>query len=302
MDRYNKLNNYYKEKFGERVLKICVNAGFTCPNRDGSKGIGGCAFCSEGGSGEHIKYHNISEQIINHLNSYRGERANKFIVYFQAFTNTYASIEKLKEIYNSAFVSNKIIGISIATRPDCIDKEIVNLLCDIAKKHYVMVELGLQTADINIGQNLNLCYTKHDYVNAVTLLTNCNIDVVTHIMLGLPGETQDSIDETIDLINSYKISGIKIHELYVLKNTKLENLYNAKKYKPLTLDGYLSKLEYVITHIRPDIIIHRISGDAPKDLLIAPDWNTHKKLVLNGIDKLLRVHNTYQGIYYSSNN
>ncbi len=297
MVRYNKLADYYKARFGERVLKICVDGGFTCPNRDGSKGSGGCIFCSAKGSGEHIRYANVSEQVSRHLSSYRGDRANKFIVYFQNFTNTYAPVEVLKRIYDSALVSDKIIGISIATRPDCVNDEVVDLLKSYTDRYYVMVELGLQTADENIREGLNLNYSVSDFVNATKLLRDGGIDVVAHIILGLPGEKQSSIDSTIDLLNNSGVAGVKIHNLYVLKNTVCEVMYNAGQLQLMDCDEYLEKLEYVLTHLRDDIVIHRISGDPPRDLLVAPMWTTHKKYILNGIDRLMKEHDTYQGVY-----
>ncbi|MGN1013159.1 MAG: TIGR01212 family radical SAM protein [Clostridia bacterium] len=298
MERYNHLNTYLKNKFGERTLKICIDAGFTCPNRDGTKGIGGCIFCGERGSGEHLNTINIKEQVINHLNSYRGQRANKFIVYFQNFTNTYDSIENLKKKYDSALIDKRIIGIQIATRPDCITEEIVNLLSSYTNDYYVCVELGLQTSNDITGDFINRKYSSEDFSKAVNLLNKYDIDVVTHIMIGLPNETLKDLEQTVNFINSHKIKGLKIHSTYVIKDTKLCDLYNCGKYVPITLEEYLDKLTYVLTHIRPDIIIHRISGDAPKDMLIAPSWNIHKKLVLNGIDKILKEKNLYQGIYY----
>jgi len=297
---YNRLNEYYKNKFGERVLKICVDGGFTCPNRDGTKGVDGCIFCSERGSGEHIKYRDVSNQIAEHLASYRGQRANKFIVYFQNFSNTYANIEKLKSVYDKAFVSDKIVGISIATRPDCINNEVVNLLKEYNKKIFVSVELGLQTADDNIMNILNLKYTVKDFKRAVSLLKDAGINIVSHMMLGLPQESKESIDNTIELINDLGVDGIKIHNTYVVKNTKLEKLYIKGLYKPLELNEYIEKLGYVLARINPDIVIHRLSGDAEKDKLVAPDWDLHKKWIINGITKYLKDNNLKQGILYKS--
>ena len=299
MERYNKLNNYLKEKFGERTLKICIDAGFTCPNRDGTKSHGGCIFCGERGAGEHLKRINISEQVTNHLNSYRGQRANKFIAYFQNFTNTYAPVDILKKRYDSALIDKRIVGIQVATRPDCINEEIVKLLASYKPNYYVCVELGLQTSNDETGKLLNRQYTSLDFINAVSLLNKYNIDVITHIMVGLPNETFDDVKNTVDFVNSLNIQGLKIHSTYVTKDTYLYNMYVSGKYIPLTLDEYLSSLTYILTHINPNIVIHRISGDAPKDILVAPSWNSHKKLVLNGIEKILKEQNLYQGIYFN---
>ncbi len=298
-ERYNHLNTYLKNKFGKRTLKICVDANFTCPNRDGTKGYDGCIFCSNKGSGEHLKKLSIEEQIKNHLDSYRGKRAESFIVYFQNFTNTYDSISNLKEKYLSAFVDERIVGISIATRPDCINEEIAKLLYEISQKHYVCVELGLQTANEEIGKLINRCYSCFDFINAVKLLNKYNIDVIAHIMVGLPNETFEDIQNTVKFINLHNIQGIKIHSTYVVSDTKLCDMYNLNTYVPISLDYYLDALVYIITHINNNIVIHRISGDAPKDILVAPNWNTHKKLVLNGLDKRLKEENLYQGIYFN---
>ena len=337
IERYKHLNKYLKEKFGERTLKICIDGRFTCPNRDGSKGFDGCIFCSEKGSGEHLKsnieniytskktVNFISEQVKNHFKSYKAERANKFIVYFQNFTNTYDTLENLKLKYDSALIDDRIIGLEVATRPDCITEEIAKLLKSYTDKYYVCVELGFQTADEQIGQLINRHYTNEDFVNAVHILNKYEIDVVTHIMIGLfnvlsieNSENKLSYDHTltdtdidniqnncsqdvkmtVDFLNQYNIQGLKIHSCYVVKNTKLEKLYQSGKYIPISLKQYLAECAYVITHINPNIIIHRVSGDAPKNLLVAPSWNLHKKWIINGLDKYLKENNLYQGMFY----
>lgn len=298
-ERYNHLNSYLKNKFGQRTLKICVDGGFTCPNRDGKKGYGGCIFCGERGSGEHLKNIDISAQVKKHLESYRGQRAEKFIVYFQNFTNTYDSIDNLRKKYTSALVDDRIIGIAIATRPDCIDEDIVKLLSEFTDKYYVSVELGLQTSNDETGILLNRGYTSSDFTTAVKLLNKYNIDVIAHIMIGLPNEDKKDIENTVKFVNNHNIQGLKIHSTYIISNTKLEDMYKNNEYSPISLEYYLDSLCYVLTHINPNIIIHRISGDAPKDLLVAPSWNSHKKLVLNGIDKILREKDLYQGMHFN---
>lgn len=300
-ERYNHLNTYYKNKFGERTLKICIDAGFTCPNRDNTLSNKGCIFCSEKGAGELIKSSNlnITKQVQNFLNSYRGKRANKFIAYFQNFTNTYDSVLNLKAKYDSALIDDKIIGLSVATRPDCINEDIANLLASYSDKYNVSVELGLQTSNDRIGDLINRCYSSKQFTTSVNILRKHNIEVIAHIMIGLPTETFEDIKNTVKFINAHDIQGIKIHSTYVVKNTVLANMYYDNKYIPITLDYYLDNLTYVITHLRPDIIIHRISGDAPKDLLIAPEWNLHKKWVLNGFEKLLKEQDLWQGKFYN---
>lgn len=321
IERYNHLNKYLKNKFGERTLKICIDGGFTCPNRDGSLSTNGCIFCSSKGSGEHIEkfknlqnttnlitskncnllniqLENIKSQVKNYFNSYKAERANKFIAYFQNFSNTYDSIENLKAKYDSALIDKRIVALAIATRPDCISEEVCKLLYSYKKKVDVWVELGLQTSNDKIGKLINRGYSSDDFTNAVNLLNKYNIEIVTHIMVGLPNESFEDIKSTIDFINKQNIQGIKIHSTYVVKNTVLAEMYRTGSYNPITLEYYLKTASYILTHISPKIIIHKISGDAPKDLLLAPEWNLHKKWILNGIDKYMKENNLVQGMYY----
>lgn len=299
--RYNHLNKFLKQKFGERTLKICIDGNFTCPNRDGLKGYGGCSFCSEKGSGEHLHKKDISRQVQDYFASYKAERANKFIAYFQNFTNTYDSLQNLKVKYDSALIDDRIVALAISTRPDCINEDIVKLIKSYTDKYYVWVELGLQTANDIIGTNINRGYTSQDFTNAVKLLNKYNIDVVTHIMLGLPGETKKDIQDTVTFLNNHNIQGLKVHSTYIVENTKLADMYKKGEYTPITLEYYLDNLVYVLTHVNKDVVIHRISGDAPKDLLIEPKWNLHKKWIINGLDKYLRENHLYQGMYYNKN-
>ncbi len=298
MDRYNKLNNWLKTKFSEKVLKICVDGGFTCPNRDGKCGYGGCIFCGAKGSGENIKYKDIRKQVESFLSSYRGERANKFIVYFQNFTNTYDKVENLKKVYDSALISDKIIGLSIATRPDCIDEEIAKLINSYQNKYYVSVELGLQSSSNKTAKIINRGYKTKIFVQAVKILKKYNIPIVTHIMIGLPFENNKNVIKTIKFLNKNKIDGIKIHSTYVLKNTKLQDLYIKGLYNSISLEEYINTTCIALSYLNPNIVIHRLSGDAPKEYLIAPEWNLHKKWVLNGIEKYLNNNNLYQGKYF----
>lgn len=298
-NRYNHFNEFLKNKFGERTLKICIDGGFTCPNRDGTCGYGGCIFCSEKGSGDHINSaFSISNQVKNYFSSYKASRANKFIAYFQNFTNTYDTLQNLKAKYDAALIDDRIVALAIATRPDCITEDIVNLIASYSDKYYVWVELGFQTSNDETGNKINRGYSSQDFTNAVNILNKYNIDVVTHIMVGLPGESEKDLKNTVDFINSHNIQGLKIHSCYVVKNTVLADMFYNGDYLPISLDYYLDAVIYILTHINPNVIIHRISGDAPKDLLIAPDWNTHKKWVLNNIHKIMEERNIYQGMYY----
>lgn len=313
-ERYNHLNTYLKNKFGQRTLKICIDGGFTCPNRDGSISKNGCIFCSEKGSGEHIdkfkgldnsncslekSLKSIKTQITNYFNSYKAERANKFIAYFQNFTNTYDSIENLKAKYDSSLIDNRIVALAVATRPDCINEEICKLLASYKNKVDVWVELGLQTSNDETGKIINRGYNSSTFTDAVDLLNKYNIEIITHLMVGLPNESIDDIKNTVDFINKHNIQGIKIHSTYVVENTILCQMYKNGSYTPITLDYYIETASYILTHINPKIIIHKISGDAPKDLLVAPSWNLHKKWIINGIDKYLRENDLWQGKYFN---
>ena len=301
IERYKHLNTYLKEKFGERTLKICVDGGFTCPNRDGTLSYNGCIFCSEKGSGELINSSkNISKQVEDYFLSYKSKRANKFIVYFQNFTNTYDSIENLKEKYDSALIDNRIVGLEIGTRPDCITEDIVKLLKSYTNKYYVCVDLGLQTSNNEIGKLINRCYTSEQFTKAVQLLNKYKIDVVAHIMVGLPNETKQNIKNTVDFLNHHDLQGIKIHSTYVVKNTILAQMYKEGLYKAMDLNYYINNLIYIITHINPNFIIHRISGDSPKNLLVAPSWNLHKKWIINEFNKHLVDDNLWQGKFYKN--
>ena len=309
IERYKHLNTYLKELFGERTLKICIDGGFTCPNRDGKCGTSGCIFCSSKGSGELINSAtNISNQIIQYFQTYRSKRANKFIAYFQNFTNTYDSIENLKKKYDSALIDDRIVALNIATRPDYINDDVAKLISSYMPKHKVFVELGLQTSNDNTAKIINRGYESSVFTDAVKILNKYNIPVICHIMVGLPTEQElikvDNFDvfkaivDTVNFINKHNISGLKIHSTYIVKNTVLNKLYEGNKYKPITYEEYMSNLTYIITHINPEIIVHRISADPPKDLLVAPEWCLHKKWVLNGLDKLLKESDLHQGMFY----
>lgn len=284
----------------------------------------GCIFCSSKGSGEHIKKFNnsqnsnnlnlhqncnllnkqlesIQSQVLNYFNSYKAERANKFIAYFQNFTNTYDSIENLKSKYDSALIDKRIVALAIATRPDCINEDICKLIASYKEKVDVWVELGLQTSNDITGNLINRGYRSKTFTEAVNLLNKYNIEIVAHIMVGLPNETFEDIKNTVNFINNHNIQGLKIHSTYVIENTVLADMYKSGDYTPITLDYYIECASYILTHINPNIIIHKISGDAPKDLLLAPEWNCHKKWILNGIAKYMKNNDLFQGKQFYNN-
>ena len=275
--------------------------GFTCPNRDGKLGFGGCIYCSERGSGELINsLGSITEQVKHYFTTYKAQRANKFIVYFQNFTNTYDTIENLKEKYDVALIDDRIVGLEIGTRPDCINEEVAKLLKSYTDKYYVCVELGLQTSSNEIGKIINRGYTSEQFTEAVEILNKYDIDVVAHIMVGLPKETKEDIENTVNFINKHKLQGIKIHSTYVVENTMLADMYRRGEYTALELDDYIETLIDIITHLKPELVIYRISGDAPKDILVAPYWNKHKMWILHGFEKRFRARDLWQGKFYNS--
>jgi hypothetical protein len=296
-ERINLLNKYLKDKFGERTLKICVDGGFTCPNRDGKCGVKGCIFCSERGSGDRLKRIAIKDQVEEML-EYKKERADKFIIYFQNYTNTYDTVENLKKKYDEALISDKIVALAIATRPDEIDEEKAKLIKSYSDKYYTYVELGLQTINDEVAKTINRGYELETFKKAVEILNKYDIDIVVHIMIGLPGETEQDIIDFVNMINSMKISGIKIHSTYIVENTELEKMYKEGTYTPISFEYYIDKVTYIITHLRKDIVVHRFSGDPPKDILVAPEWENHKKKVMNTIINKFEKENLIQGMYY----
>jgi hypothetical protein len=297
--RYHTLDYYYKNKFNEKVFKVSLNAGFTCPNIDGTVGTGGCIYCSKTGSGEFAgnRKDSIKKQFkeVKEMMLKKWPKA-KYIAYFQARTNTYAPVEKLKELYEEALSEENVIGINIATRPDSITNECLDYLEELNKKTYLTVELGLQTTKEETSKLINRCHTLDCFENMVKLLRERNIDVVVHIINGLPHETKEDMLNTVKYLNKLDIQGVKIHMLSITKDTKLEELYNKEHFKVLTKDEYIDIVISQLELLREEIIIHRITGDPKIDDLIEPTWLTKKFCVLNDIDKEMVRRNTYQGV------
>lgn len=286
---YKTANDYYKQKFGSKVYKLSLDGGFTCPNRDGTCGTGGCIFCSEYGSGEFaakgtdivMQLEAAKQRVENKIKS------GKYIAYLQSFTNTYAPLEKLKEIYYEAIKPDYIVGLSIGTRPDCLPDDVIGLLKEINEIKPVSVELGLQTTNENSVKYIRRGYENAIYFDAVKRLFEAKIDVVTHIIIGLPYETkQDAINTTLDAVKA-GTNGVKFHLLHVLKNTDLECEYLSGKFECLTLEEYAEILKQCISVLPPDIVVHRITGDGAKRDLISPLWSADKKTVLNFLNKYL---------------
>ena len=300
---YNSLHEYYMKEYGHKVAKIALNCGFTCPNRDGKKGYGGCTYCSKELSGDFAGDKNKS--IENQFEDIKKIMENKwndilYMPYFQAGSNTYAPLEFLKDLYERSIniYPDKTIGISIATRGDCINKKIADYLGELNKKTHVQVELGLQSANEKTADLINRKMSNEELRIAVELLRMHNIEVVIHIINGLPNETKGDMLNTINFINTLDIQGIKIHSLLILKDTIMGDSYIKNPFKILSLDEYVDIVTSQIAILRPDIIIHRLAADAnPKDL-IEPKWTIKKMVIMNEIDKKLRNEGLYQGIYY----
>ena len=303
---YNTLNNYYKNKYNTKIMKIALNGDFSCPNRDGIFSDKGCIFCSESGSGEFAgNKENTLETQFKQIKSMMNKKwkKGKYIAYFQANTNTYGKIDKLRKLYYKALELDKdIIGLNIGTRPDCFNKKIYDLLSEINNKTDLTIELGLQTVNEKTLKLINRGHNVKTFTNTVDKLRKRNINIVVHIINGLPYETNSDMLATINYLNNLDIQGIKIHMLYVLKNTPLENFYAKNKFHILTLNEYIDITTKQLRHLREDIIIHRITGDPPKNLLITPKWTLKKFVVSNKIDKLMRNNNYYQGDLYGGNN
>lgn len=286
---YKTLSEHYKQKFASKVYKLSIDGGFTCPNRDGTKGKGGCIFCSACGSGEFAERgDSITEQLENAKLRIENKIKNgKYIAYFQSFTNTYAPVEVLEEKYMQAIKPDYIVGLSIGTRPDCLPDNVINLLAKINKIKPVSVELGLQTTNEQIAKFINRGYENSCYFDAVKRLKKANIEVVTHIIIGLPNESEESILKTVRDVVKAKTDGVKFHLLHVLKGTALEREYEKGNFECLTLEKYAEILKKCIELLPPETVVHRITGDGAKKDLIAPLWSADKKKVLNYLNKYL---------------
>lgn len=301
-DKFYKLNNFLKENFKEKIYKVSLDGGFTCPNRDGKISNKGCLFCSDKGSGEFAgdRCKTITAQIDEQIDFMKDKiGSSKVIAYFQNFTNTYGDIEYLRKIYYEALNHEKVIGIAIATRPDCLSDDVINLLDEINKKYFLWVELGLQTANDNIGKIINRGYDTKVYIDSCKILSEKNIKFVTHMIVGLPNEEKKDLYDTIDLINSVKSWGIKIHLLYILKNSKLLNYYQQNPFKIYEKDEYENTVIELLERLSPSIVVHRLTGDAKKDELFEPLWSLNKRGILNSIEKKLKSSKSYQGKFFN---
>lgn len=295
------LNEYCKQTFGGKVYRLSLNGGMSCPNRDGSLGFGGCTFCSEGGSGDFAANYqiSISSQITEAKTRIQAKtNCNKFIAYFQAYTNTYASIEHLRRIYTEAINQPDIVALSIGTRCDCLSDEVLDLLEELSQTKPIWIELGLQTIHNSTHKTLNTHTTVEQFDSAVIRLHSRGIPVIAHVILGLPGETKSMMLETISHVASMPVSGIKLQLLHILKGTALAASYEANPFPLFELEEYCDFIVDCIELLPSTMAVHRITGDGPRNLLIGPLWSTDKKRVLNTIEKRFKERDTWQGKKY----
>ncbi|MBD7910896.1 TIGR01212 family radical SAM protein [Clostridium cibarium] len=296
--RYHSLNHFLREKFGEKVFKISLDGGFSCPNRDGTISSGGCLFCSERGSGDFAGDRDFSIGMqFDHVKKMMLKKWNgsKYIAYFQAYTNTYASIEVLREKYEEALKQEGVVALAIATRPDCLGEDVLDLLEEINKKFYVWIELGLQTCNDESAKKINRGYKLEVFEKSIEELKIRNIDFVVHSIFGLPGETKDDMLKTVKYIAHSGAKGVKFHLLHLMKNTPLVKLYERGELEFLSQEEYIDLLCKSVEMIPEDMVVHRLTGDAPRDLLIGPMWSLKKWEVLNAIDKAMEDNDIYQG-------
>lgn len=299
--RYHSLNYFLRDKFGEKVFKISLDGGFTCPNRDGKISKGGCMFCSERGSGDYAgdRDLSISKQFddVKVMMEHKW-KGRKYIAYFQAYTNTYAPVDELRRKYEEALNQDGVVAIAIATRPDCLEDDVLELLDEINKKVYLWIELGLQTSNDESAKRINRGYKLEVFEEAMKKLRERNIDVVVHDILGLPGESKEDMLKSIDYIAHSGAKGIKFHLLHLMKQTPMVKIYESGRLEFLSQEDYIELVTKGISMLPPNMVVHRLTGDAPRELLIGPMWSLKKWEVLNAIDKALEDNDLYQGKNY----
>lgn len=304
MKRYNALHDELKREFGQKVMKLSIDGGFTCPNRDGTVGTRGCIFCGEEGSGEFAgsRFNPIKVQVEEQIKLLSKKwKTDKYIIYFQNFTNTYASVDKLRSLYYEALSIEGVVGLAIATRPDCLGDEVLDLLSEINEKTYLWIELGLQTIHEETAKFIRRGYPLEVYNEAVKKLKERNIKTVTHIILGLPYESKEEILETVRYVGDTGTWGIKLHSLYIQKDTDLYRYYLKNPFPIMSKEEYVSLVVDCITILPPNMVIHRLTGDCKKELLYEPRWTLDKLGVIASIEKELKNRKTYQGENYKKN-
>ncbi|MED0678070.1 TIGR01212 family radical SAM protein [Aneurinibacillus thermoaerophilus] len=296
--RYHTWNYHLRQQFGDKVFKVMLDAGFTCPNRDGTIAIGGCTFCSARGSGDFAGWRR--DDLVTQFNEVKERQHKKwpnakYIGYFQAYSNTYAPVDVLRDYYEVILKQEGVVGLSIATRPDCLPDDVVELLAEINERTYLWIELGLQTIHESTSKLINRAHDTACYYEGVEKLRKHNIRVCSHIIFGLPGETEEMMMETVQAVANMDVQGIKIHLLHLLRKTPMVKQYEAGLVKFLERDQYVRLVVDALEILPPEMIVHRLTGDGPPDLLIGPMWSRKKWEVLNAIDAELKRRDTWQG-------
>lgn len=296
--RYHTYNYYLKNKYQQKIAKVSLNAGFTCPNRDGTKGKGGCIFCSDSGSGDFAGnvYDSLQKQFQDVSTMMRKKWPDcKFIAYFQANTNTYGTLDRLKATFEPFLDYPDVVGIAIATRPDCLSEEICDYLYELSQKCDLYIELGLQTIHDSTAQLINRGHDYQTFLKGLESLRKRHLDVCVHIINGLPYETYDMMIETAKVVGKLDIQGLKIHNLFMLKDTALHKMYLQKPFPLLSREDYIKLVVEQLTYIPDSVVIERLTGDAPLKDLVEPLWSIKKVTILNDIDKLMKEKDLYQG-------
>lgn len=297
--RYNDLKSYWRNLFGCSVHKLQIDAGFTCPNRDGHVAAGGCIYCDGRGSKlrQQGQLPSVTEQIASGKKYYK-PHASKFIAYFQTFTNTYAPVEKLRTLYDEALAQEDVIGLSIGTRPDCLGYDVVELLSGYAQKYHVWVELGLQSAHDKSLQFINRGHNFQQFLDAVASLAGRGLNICVHIIIGLPGENDAEVLITAQTLATLPINGIKIHSLLALEGTTLGEMYKKGNLVMISKEKYVSLVVDILAVLPPEMVIQRLTADGYRDIFLAPDWAMNKLDILNSINKELERRDSYQGKHY----
>lgn len=287
--KYRSANSYFRETFGKKMYKASLSLDVTCPNRDGTKGVGGCIFCSGGGSGEFASssHKSITEQIDDAIlllsKKIKGDAG--YIAYFQSFTSTYCSADYLRSALEEAASHPMVEAVSLGTRPDCLGDDILDVLDECSRRIPLFIELGLQTSNDATGDMINRCYKTDDFIKGVEQLKKRGINVIAHVIFGLPGETKEDMVNTVKLVNECGVGGVKFTCLYILKGTRLFEMYNNKEFEVLGMEEYFDIVEDAIRILDPDVVVHRLTGDGPKSLLVAPLWTSNKREVINYINR-----------------
>lgn len=301
--RFYSLDYFYRRKFGSKVARVAVDGGFTCPNRDGTVSYGGCVFCGTAGAGDFCAEKSLP--ILQQINIQKSILQNKWkelkiIPYFQSFTNTYAPVDVLRRKYEEALSVDDCVGLSVATRADCLGEDVLNLLDEVNKRTFLQVELGLQTVNDVTAQKINRGYPLEVFTNSIRELQKRGIETVAHLIVGLPGETVEDNLNAVRYISEMKINGVKIQVLYLLQDAPLMKWFAQGKVRFLERFEYIDIVAQMLSYLSPDVVVHRLTGDPPWKSVVEPKWTTDKKQVLNQINQHLKIKNLYQGCFYKN--